>query len=276
MPKPRHRGGTTVWTQRASAGVVDGAKESLRLTGNERMELKDIETILPLSPAQENVVHRSLSTLCGQFSCEWHGTFDLAAFIRAWERVVERHQLLRALLVSRSLKKPMLVVRREAKPKLVQEDWRDISPAEQEEKIASFLEEERTRAIDTSAAPLLRLWLGRLTDDCWQFVCAYHPLILDAESATLLWLEVLTFYDDLARGVEASLPAVDRYENYVTWLKQQDQSAAETFYREILADNASNRKIETRMHLAQRQAWLEAGPTTALRDLERQGVALET
>ncbi|HKN84844.1 MAG TPA: amino acid adenylation domain-containing protein, partial [Pyrinomonadaceae bacterium] len=240
------------------------------------MELRDIETILPLSPAQENVIHRGLPALCGQLSCELHGTLDLAAFTRAWERVVERHQLLRALLVSRSLKKPVLVVRREAKPKLVQEDWRHISPAEQEEKIAELLEDERGRAIETSAAPLLRLWLGPLVDDRSQFVCTYHPLILDAESATLVWQEVLTLYDDFARGAEASLPAVDRYENYVAWLKQQDQSAAETFYREVLTDNTASRQIEVMAHLTQQQAWLEAAPTAALRDLERQGIAFET
>ena len=111
------------------------------------MELRDIETILPLSPAQENVIHRGLPALCGQLSCELHGTLDLAAFTRAWERVVERHQLLRALLVSRSLKKPVLVVRREAKPKLVQEDWRHISPAEQEEKKGEKLRGVHSRQI---------------------------------------------------------------------------------------------------------------------------------
>jgi amino acid adenylation domain-containing protein len=240
------------------------------------MELKDIETILHLSPAQEDVVHHGLPAVCGQLSCELRGVLDVAAFTRAWERAVERHQLLRALLVSGTLKKPVLVVRREAKLKLLQEDWRHISPAEHDEKIAKFLEDERTGAIETSAAPLLRLWLGRLADDRWQFVCSYHPLILDAESATLLWREVLTLYDDFSRGAGASMPPVDRYENYLSWLKQQDQSAAESFYREALAGNSADGQVEGIAYFAQQQAWLEAGPTAALRGLESQGIALDT
>ena len=77
------------------------------------MELNDIETILPLSPAQEDVVHRGAGAECGQLTCELHSVLDVDALLRAWEHVAERHQLLRALLVSRRLIKPLLVVRHE-------------------------------------------------------------------------------------------------------------------------------------------------------------------
>ena len=247
------------------------------------MELKDIETVLPLSPAQEDVIHRGAGAECGQLTCELHGVLDVDVLLRAWEHVAERHQLLRALLVSRRLTKPLLVVRREVKPKLSQYDWRGTSPAEQEERFTDFLDAERTRALDISAAPLLRLSLCRVADDRWWFACTYHQLILDAETATLLWREVLTLYDDFARGAGASLPPVDRYEDYLSWLNEQDQSAAEAFYRAELADLAAGSEygntvigqVEGTSH-AQLQAWLETGSTAALRALEDQGVALDT
>ena len=247
------------------------------------MELNDIETILPLSPAQEDVVHRGAGAECGQLTCELHGLLDVDALLRAWEHVAARHQLLRALLVSRRLTKPLLVVRHEVKLKLSQDDWRGISTAEQKERFTGFLEAERTRGLDISAAPLLRLWLCRVADDRWWFACTYHQLILDAESATVLWREVLTVYDDFARGAGASLPPVDRYEAYLSWLTAQDQSTAEAFYRAGLADLAAGSEhgntvigqVEGASH-AQQQAWLETGPTAALLELEGQGVALDT
>lgn len=240
------------------------------------MELKDIETILPLSPAQEDVLHRSSNAACGQLTCELHGALDVDAFTRVWEHVAERHQLLRGLLVSRV--KPLLVVRREVKPKLSQIDWRDISAEEQEERFSNLLEDER--AFDTSSS-LLRLSLCRLADDRWWFACTYHQLILDAESVTLLWREVLALYEDFARGAGASLPPVDRYEDYVSWISGQDQSAAEAFYRRALADIAEQdgtaiRQAEGAAELAQQQASLEIGPTLALRTLQDRGVALNT
>src|SRR5215213_7687112 len=246
------------------------------------MELKNIETILPLSPAQEDVVARQTDVASGQLTCELRGALDVAAFMRAWEHVVERHQLLRALLASRHVSKPLLLVRRAVKPKLAPEDWRKVSSAEQETRLAEFLEDERTRVFDTAVAPLLRLSLFRLSEDRWQFICSYHQLILDAESAALLWREVLTLYDDFTRGAVASLPPANRYEDYVLWLQQQDQSAAEAFFRERLAELAAGSEQDNTVvwqreeYLARKQAWFEAGPTAALRALKGQGVALET
>jgi amino acid adenylation domain-containing protein len=248
------------------------------------MELKNIETILPLSPAQEDVVARQTNVACGQLACELRGALDVAAFTRAWEHVVERHQLLRALLVSQRVRKARIVVRREVKPNLVQEDWCEVSTAEQETRLANFIDDERTRAFDTSVAPLLRLWLCRLGDDRWQFIGTYHQLILDADSAALVWREVLTLYNDFARGAAPSLPPAGRYADYVSSLKRQDQSAAEAFFRERLADRAAGLEqdqiavwqAEGTARLAQQQAWLEPGTTAALRSLERDGISLDT
>src|ERR1043165_9311570 len=245
------------------------------------MELKNVETVLPLSPAQEDVVAWRTDVAFGQLTCELRGALDVAAFVRAWEHVVERHQLLRALLANRHVSKPVLVVRREVKLRLVQEDLRQLSSAEQERRLAEFLENESTRGFDVSVAPLFRLSLLQLEEDRWQFICSYHQLILDVESAALLWQEVLTLYDDFARGAVASLPPANRYEDFVSSLPQQDQTAAEAFFRERLADfNAGSEQDDAvgwrEEYQARKQVWFDAGPTAALRALEGQGVALDT
>lgn len=239
------------------------------------MELKDIETILPLSPAQEDVVVRQTNAACGQLTCELRGALDVTAFTRAWQHVFERHQLLRALLLSRHVRKSRILVRREVKPNLAQEDWRKISTAEQETRLNNFIDDEAARAFDTSVAPLLRLWLCRLGDDRWHFICTYHQLILDAESAALVWREVLTLYNDFARGAAASLPAAGNYADFVSSLKQPDQPAAEAFFREQLAGPVAGSQQGT-AKVAQQQAWLEPETTAALRSLERDGVSLDT
>ena len=245
------------------------------------MELKNVETVLPLSAAQEDVVAWRTDVAFGQLTCELRGVLDVAAFVRAWEHVVERHQVLRALLASRHVSKPVLVVRREVKPKLLQEDWSHLSFAARETRLAKFLKDERTRVFDTSVAPLLRLSLFRLDENRWQFICSYHQLILDVNSAALLWREVLTLYNDFARGAVASLPPANRYEDFVSKLPQQDQSAAEAFFRERLADfNAGSEQDDAagwrEEYLARKQEWFEARPTAALRALKAQGVALDT
>ena len=56
-----------------------------------------------------------------------HGDLDVSAFIRAWQRVVERHPILRTLFLWEQRDKPLQVVRRRVKLPWMQHDWRGLS-----------------------------------------------------------------------------------------------------------------------------------------------------
>jgi hypothetical protein len=85
-------------------------------------------------------------------------------------------------------------------------------------------------------APLMRITLIELSPQRFWMIWSSHHLISDRWSIGLVLDEVATAYDALARGERPFLPPAPRYREYIGWLAQQDEAAAERFWRENLAD----------------------------------------
>ena len=80
------------------------------------MSKKDIEDIYGLSPLQQGMLFHTLSTensklYFEQQNCTLRGKLDVSALKRAWDRVVERHTVLRTSFAWEELKKPVQMVR---------------------------------------------------------------------------------------------------------------------------------------------------------------------
>jgi len=76
-----------------------------------------VESIYPLSPMQHGMLFHSLSApdsgvYFEQLSCELREEVDLEAFRGAWQRVMDRHPILRTAFDWESLDEPVQVVLR--------------------------------------------------------------------------------------------------------------------------------------------------------------------
>jgi non-ribosomal peptide synthetase component F len=232
-----------------------------RIVGADR----DVEDIYPLAPGQQAMLGHTLAeptpgvyTL--QWRCTLHGPLDAAAFERAWQRVVERHAVLRTAFAWQGLDQPLQLVRRSAPPACEQHDLRGLETVEQQRRLDALLAGDQARGYDVSRAPLLRLMLVRLADERYHFCWSYHHLLLDGWSISPLLHEVLTLYDAIRRpattaaepapayagyerrrrktgplGQRAQLPQVRPYRDYIAWLQEQDVSSAAQFWRAYLA-----------------------------------------
>jgi non-ribosomal peptide synthetase component F len=201
--------------------------------------MKNIADIFPLSPMQQGMLfHSQLDPESGvyveQVTCILKGELDSGAFTRAWERVVNRHPILRAAFVSPEGKEPVQVVYRSVSPAIRQEDWSALDVGAQHAKLAEFLRAERTRGFDFAAPPLMRLALFRLAPTAWQFVWTYHHILLDGWSTPVVFQEVMAFYQAFAQDRDLALEMPRGYRDYILWLKRQDMNRAEEYWRERL------------------------------------------
>jgi len=243
------------------------------------MALENVESIFLLSPVQEAALKtENIGAHCGRFSCDLRGNLNEAVFEAAWQSVVDACPALRAAFVWKRVEKPLQVVRKELKISVSVQDLRDLSDDQQQERLEAFLND-KSQQINPSEPPLIRLTLFRRHASEHSFVCVYHRLALDERSLLALINDAFCAYDLLASNLPAQIPQRRSMRDYLAWLKQQDSSQAETFWRERLdgfvpAPYLSIERAQTALTDAQpsfEQSHLSLSETTlnALSDLAR-------
>ncbi len=104
------------------------------------MSNKNVEAIYSLSPPQQGMLFETLyapesGIHVEQFTCALHGNLNLSAFEQGWQRIVERHSILRTGFVWKEQDEPLQVVLRQVEVPLEQQDWRGYQLPEQQEQL---------------------------------------------------------------------------------------------------------------------------------------------
>lgn len=252
------------------------------------MSDKNIEAVYPLSSAQQGILFHTLyapqsRAYFSQLSCTIHDDLNVEVFERAWQHAMDRHAILRTAFVWEGLDEPLQVVGRNVKLRVAQSDWRELSLEQQQERLATFLQEDRARGFQLSKAPLMRLAIVRMAEHSYQFIWSFHHLLLDGWSQSLIIKEIFALYEAYAQGKEIELDEPRPYRDYIQWLRRQDVGKAEQFWREQLRGVSAptqfgiERSSSATQDFAQQQIKLTAQFSIALNGLARQqGLTLNT
>jgi amino acid adenylation domain-containing protein len=204
------------------------------------MKLKNVEDVYPLASTQQGILFHNFYDPSSAMYFEiitWtiHGEVNVPAFTKAWQSVVDRHPILRTLFVWEGLDEPLQVVRKHVELPLTFEDWRGVDPEVQQQRVEEFFAKERARGFDLSTAPLMRIALIQLADDVYRFVWSWHHVLIDGWSASVIFNDVFNFYETLAQGYQLKVEPGRPFRDYIVWVRQQDLSEAEAFWRETLS-----------------------------------------
>jgi thioesterase domain-containing protein/acyl carrier protein len=206
------------------------------VTGSQSTLRKTVESMYPLSAAQQGMLFESLfSGIPGihieQTAAMLDGRIDREAFERAWRRVVERHAVLRTAFIWNAQDQPVQVVLAHARPTFRFEDWSTLPDGERSERIEAFLDADRKAGFDFAGPPLLRVALVRCAEDRHLFVLTNHHILMDGWCLSLILAEFFRSYASEREGQELPLPPARPYRDYISWLRKQDLSRAESFWR---------------------------------------------
>ncbi|OYE03761.1 non-ribosomal peptide synthetase [Nostoc sp. 'Peltigera membranacea cyanobiont' 232] len=204
-----------------------------------RFQTKKIESIYPLSSSQQGMLFETLSASESGIHLEQcilnlQEDLDSLAFERAWQRLIERHSILRTAFIWEAQNEPLQVVLKGVEVSLEQQDWRGLSLSQQQEKLETYLSADRLRGLEMTKPPLMRLALFQVDSNAYQFIWTSHHILTDGWCVPLIFKEVFAFYEAFSKGQDLLLEPSHPYRNYITWLKQQDLSQAEAFWRNKL------------------------------------------
>lgn len=203
------------------------------------MSLSTVIDTYPLSPMQQGMLfHHLLGAHHGadleQIVAILGEDLDVPAFQRAWQAVVGRHPVLRTSFRWEGLDEPRQDVHATVEPPWELHDLRGLPPTEQSQRVETWLVADRAQGFDLRRAPLLRLALFHTAEQEHRFVWSFPHILLDGRSFPLVLGEVFACYEAFRRGVDLHLPARRPYRDHIEWLRRQDFSRAEGFWRRLL------------------------------------------
>jgi non-ribosomal peptide synthase protein (TIGR01720 family) len=214
-----------------------------------------VEDFYPLTPTQEGILFHALlapnsGTYCLQFDYLIKGSLDVAAFKRAWQAVIERHQTFRTAFLWNGLAEAVQVVFGRADVPIKEYDLKGLEPAAQHDELNRLLIEDRNTGLALSRPPLMRATLINVADDEHHFVWTCHHLLLDGWSADMINKDLFVLYDAFSNGRSLELEKPHSYRQYLAWLKQQDLVEAEAFWRRMLKDFSTPTSIMPKLDIA--------------------------
>lgn len=256
------------------------------------MELNPVVASYPLSPLQQGMLfHHLYAPQSGvdieQMVMRLPENLNIPAFEYAWQRIVERHPVLRTGFAWVGLDQPLQRVFRRVNLRLDQQDWQGLPAQAHEDRLANYLQSDRQRGFELSEAPLMRLALFRRGEADYQCVWTFHHILLDGRSLPIILCELFAFYDAFCRDEHLHLEPLRPYQDYITWWQQQDPNQAEIFWRNQLVcftkptpltvDRRSDNEIESLEEYAVQEIRLTETASANLQTLaQHHGLTLNT
>ncbi|MCY0963274.1 non-ribosomal peptide synthetase, partial [Streptomyces sp. H27-H5] len=194
--------------------------------------------VLPLSPLQQGLFFHAVYDTQGedvytvQLVLDIEGPVDRAALRAAVHTLLTRHANLRAAFRHEGLDTPVQVIPTGFDLPWEEVDLTRLSADERDAAADRIVAEDRIRRFDLARPPLMRFTLASTAADRHRLIVSHHHLLLDGWSMPVFLGELFSLYAQ--HGDSSALPRVTPYRDYLAWVADQDHTAAENAWRQVL------------------------------------------
>ena len=216
------------------------------------MKARNLEDVYELLPMQQGILFHTLSApksgvYLEQLVFSLRGQIDVEVFRNAWQRIVDRHPIMRTSFHWKNLAKPVQVVHRHAQVHVEVIDWSQHEKAPSDALLESWLQADRLAGFDFTQSPQMRITVFKLVDESCRFAWCFPHLIMDGWSVGLVMQEFVNNYKQLWHGEQnievTPHSAAPPYRHYLTWWKNQDPANVAPYWVEALAGYSAPAKI---------------------------------
>lgn len=128
------------------------------------------------------------------------GVFNRNAFVKAYEYIVERYEILRAYFITDRLGKPRIGFLPNIELPLLELDWSCLSEEEVKSEISKLSKVVRSKGFEINQAPLWSMYLITISPELTLYMHFNCYILLDGWSMLLLRAELLEVYKNLCMG----------------------------------------------------------------------------
>ncbi|MCA1568700.1 MAG: condensation domain-containing protein, partial [Acidobacteria bacterium] len=201
-----------------------------------------LEDAYPLTMLQLGMIyhsHYSLDTPAYHYASSFHlqSPFDLQKLKAALGQLASRHAVLRTSFDLTAFSLPLQLVHTTVEIPLEVEDVRRLSSAEQDQRINTWFDAERSRQFDLTRPPLIRFQVHLRSERTFQLSWAEHHAILDGWSVASMLTELFQIYFSLMNEAApvSDAPAV-QFRDYVALEKEAlEAEECRGFWKEKLS-----------------------------------------
>jgi amino acid adenylation domain-containing protein/non-ribosomal peptide synthase protein (TIGR01720 family) len=210
---------------------------------------RDIADVYPATAMQKSMYfYSAVADEPGFFIGQHHGEMtgvDPELFKVSWERLIDRHSILRTSFVICEVNGLLQVVASKALLPYRYLDVRYSTPETVKDQITAAIKEDQHKGFDFENAPLLRLTLIHSKENALYLILSFHHIIQDGWSMPILFSELNTIYSGLVTNSEVSLLPVPNYAQYLKWLFTQNTEKSRQFWKEELGHVDHITKLST-------------------------------
>ena len=205
----------------------------------EKLEKKNIEDILALTPMQEGMLFHYLKNpesnhYFEQLGLEISGEINVEIFEKAWIFVVETNEMLRAVFRWEKLEKPTQIILREYKCKLTFYDFSGLDNSRKNAALEEIKTKDRLEPFDLHKVPF-RVILCKLDAKKYEMVISNHHILYDGWSNGIILKEFFKAYHEFCKKEHSIKPPIkSRFREFIKWVQNQDIKKQEQFWREYL------------------------------------------
>ena len=221
---------------RLSLEEFDTVKKHVEQEVGEGME---IDRVYPLSPMQAGMFYhwsRSESTAAyfAHNIITLRGRLDTALLERSLDMLMERHEVFRAVFISRGLRAPLQVVLKKRSAHIDCTDITHLAENERERYIDESIERNMETGVDLSTDIPAGISVFKTGEDTWKLVWRFHHIIMDGWCTGIIFKDLLHAYRSLKEGKPVEFAPVTPYRNYIRWLVDRDKDEGLHYWRQYL------------------------------------------
>ncbi len=203
-----------------------------------KLDKRDIEDILPLTPMQEGMLYHYLKNSSSDIYFEQIGlrissNIDIGLFEKAWEFVIQTNEMLRTIFRWQRLEKPVQIVLKNREFKSRYYDFSRIEGYDKNIKVKEIKKLDKEEGFDI-AIETFRITLCKLSDMEFEIIISNHHILFDGWSTGIILKEFFNSYEKLYNNQPLEVIKKNKFKNYIVWCKRRDKSEEKKFWQTYL------------------------------------------